>query len=232
MENIKLYNNTIQKKPFILKGFFVLLFCTFSFLSNAQLFDSIKVSLKKKPRPEFKFDSRHSFISADLARIYGIKAGLEYNKMFSVGVGYNWLSSNISTRGRVLNSRDEFETVEKRLRFEYITPYAQYDFYINDPWRISILALVGVGRSYFTYSDRYSENLSSEKKWVFMYEPYMSAEYKFLKYFGVGAGVGYRLSFSVDKLSRQKLNSPIYVFKFKMYLTEFYRDNIKPRLKK
>ena len=216
--------------PFVLKGiFFVLLFALYSNNSNAQFFDAIATSIKSKPHLDFKFDSRNSFIGSKYARIYGLKLGFDFDETFKIGLGYNWLSSDLYRTHTVTNSKGDASTLQTQYKLGYFSPYAEYVFYNKDPWDISILVLVGGGYSHYTYWDEYWVHMQTERSFVFLYEPYMTAQYRLFSYFGIGAGVGYRLGYSGDKFSRTKLNSPIYVFKLKVYLSEFYTD-IKDKL--
>lgn len=227
MVNIKIIGSTFTKMPFITEG----IFCLFFILSAgnniccAQFFDAIDQSFHHKATLDAKFDSRNSFIGARYARIFGVKLGLDFNDTFKAGIGYNWLSSDIYKSLTVTDFIvNESYDVNAQYHLSYFAPYAEYVFYKEDPWEISILVLVGGGWSHYSYWDRYWNHINTDKKFVFLYEPYMTAQYKVMKYFGVGAGVGYRLAMSADKFSRTRLNSPIYVFKLKIYASDIYRD--------
>lgn len=212
--------------PFNLKGIFfvlVLFYCSSS-SCNAQFFDAIETSLREKPKFDFKVDTRHSFISARVAKILGVKVGVSYANTTKFGLGYNYLWSKVKNERTIINSKNERESVNATFKFWYLSPYFEYVFYNEDPWEISILALVGGGTSHFKYQDKYGVNYSTDKSFVLLWEPYMTAQYRVLKYFGVGAGIGYRLPLSGDKFSRRQLISPIYVLKMKVYLQEILEE--------
>ncbi len=210
--------------PFLVKGFFFVLCFSNGGEARAQFFDSIQTAVKYPPRLEVKFDSRNSFIGSRYARIYGVKVGLDYNGTFNFGLGYNWLSSDVFSNMTITNSRGELEEVKAQYAFNYISPYAEYVFYKKEPWNISVSALLGFGRASFSYFDSYWVHTTTNPDLVVVYEPYMTARYRLFKYIGVGAGVGYRLALSEDKFSRNRLNSPIYVLKFRLYLVDLYKD--------
>ena len=227
MANTKNISLIYIKMPFKLEGIFCLFLLLFWFNVelNAQFFDAIEESLISKPTLDAKFDSRNSFIGARYARIFGVKLGLDFDDTFKAGLGYNWLSSDIYRTLTVadFNTNESYE-VRAQYHLSYFAPYAEYVFYKDDPWEISILVLVGGGWSKYSYWDRYWNHVTTDSKFVLLYEPYMTAQYKVFKYVGVGAGVGYRLAMSSDKFSRTRLNSPIYVFKLKIYASDIYKD--------
>jgi len=227
MVNTKNILLTFTKMPFSLEGIFCLFLLLFSVSQSghAQFFDAIEESLQHKATLDAKFDSRNSFIGARYARIFGVKLGLDYNDTFKAGIGYNWLSSDIYKTLTVTDFNiNESYDIRAQYHLSYFAPYAEYVFYQDDPWEISILVLVGGGWAKYSYWDRYWNHVTTDPEFVFLYEPYMTAQYRLFKYVGVGAGVGYRLAMSSDRFSRTRLNSPIYVLKLKIYASDIYRD--------
>ena len=230
MASINIYKHKELIMPLFYKGIFFISILLLSFNCQAQFFDSIRTSLTYKPKLDVKLDSRNGFISASVARIIGLKVGLDYNKTFKIGAGYNFLFSDIKQNVAVVDHSGNRNTIQGEYRFQYLALYSEYVFYKNDPWEISILAHFGGGVSRIRYTDLSGNSSNTPSKFVLLYEPYMTAQYKFLKYFGVGAGVGYRLAYSSDQFSRRQLNSPIYVYKFKFFFAEFYQDVLKKRI--
>ena len=223
--NISDHNRLEKKMPFIKGIFFWLLILTVGGLSAQNDFISdIRLSLNENPTLDFRIDSRHSFITARVARIVGIKVGANFDHRVKIGLGYNMLWNDISQNRIISNSRDEVETVNANFHLSYISPYFEYSFYTQERWDISILALLGIGRSHFSYTDQFGKEYKTDPSTFVLWEPYMTAEYKLWKYFGVGAGVGYSLAFSQNAFTRRNLTSPIYVFKFKLYFNELFKD--------
>lgn len=227
MANIKsLSTYKILKMPFIMKGIFFafLSFLSIAGYSQADFFSKISDAVRSDPRLDFKIDSRNSFIGSRYARILGVKVGANYDDVFKVGIGYNMLFSEVRTNRMITNSAGQREHVSARFRMRYVSPYAEYNFYNESPFQLSILVLTGIGSSNFTYQDFYGVENVTPKKINFIYEPYMLGEFKPFKYVGFGAGVGYRLIASGDKYTQRKVNSPIYVFNFKIYFDEIWDD--------
>ena len=199
------------------RGVFLLIFIlSFSF-SNAQLLDSISLSLKEKPRVLFKLDGRGSFISTRSASIWGFKVGVEHDGRVQYGIGYSWLRNEISEEVD-LNG----EQVPSRVRFGYIAPYFEYAFYQRKKWEVSIPVQVGLGQAWYEYKDEQGKKHKVDKTWVFMYEPAMTVEYRVFRFFGAGFGVGYRLAIKTNRAMEENFTAPIYLLKLKLYLPEVF----------
>jgi hypothetical protein len=192
--------------------------------SNAQLISSLKDQFKQKPKFSLRFDTRNSFIANKAAKIRGIKFGLDYGKDVTVGMSFNWLDKKFSTTKNVMQGED---TVVAHLDFGYLGAYFEYTFYRTEHWEISIPVQIGIGSTFFGFRDEKNKQQRLYQKPIIVYEPSMTADYKFWRYLGVGAGVGYRLMLVNNKDIEGNFNSPIYVLKLKVYLGDMYRDVFK-----
>ncbi len=179
--------------------------------AKAQLFDSIKSSFEYKPKLLIKMDARNSFVTASFARIKGVKVGLSYHKTFKFGLGYSWMKTDFYP-----NAFND----STNLRFSYANVFMEYTFFQTKHWLFEIPVQLGIGR--ISYKD--PEGLILQKQWVPIWEPAMTFEYIFLKYFGVGVGAGYRLVIKPKLPIVEKFTSPIYIFKFKIYFGDIYKD--------
>lgn len=192
--------------------FCTLICCVFAVGAKAQLLDSIALSLKEKPRFLLKMDNRGSFISTRSASLWGVKVGVEHNKRVQYGIGYSWLMKRITRQAEIAGV-----PVDYRLRFGYITPFFEYSFYRHNKWEVSIPVQVGVGKaSYILKED--GNKFRIHASWVFLYEPAMTVEYRLLKFFGLGLGIGYRLAVKTNKDMEEGLSAPTYMLKMKLYL--------------
>jgi hypothetical protein len=223
-EVIRKYCINYFKMP-LSKGIFFVLCFFFVTNSRAQFFDSIRVDLRRKPSIDFRLDSRTSFISTQPARISGIKIGLVFNKKVRVGIGYNWLNSNISKQSNVVDVSGAAVNVVSKLHLNYVSPYFEYSYYISDKLELSIPILIGIGRAY--YSSVTSVTLLQSNQLgsglLVMYEPYSIGIYKVTPWFGLGFGIGYRLVLVGNKTINENINSPIYVVKAKLYASELLK---------
>lgn len=188
-------------------------------MTSAQLMDSIAHSLKEPPRFLIKMDNRGSFISSRSASLWGVKVGVEHNKRVQYGIGYSWLWKRIATDLEFQGQRQAH-----RLRFGYITPFFEYAFFQQNKWEVSIPVQIGVGRASYRVEDSDGNKLRIHSSWVFLYEPAMTVEYRLLKFFGLGLGVGYRLAVKTNRDMEEGLTAPTYMLKLKIYLPDLNKD--------
>ena len=197
-------------------------------IAKAQLFDSIHAAIKKKPKIIFRFDSRNSFIDDSKAKIFGWKIGVEFNNLIRIGGGFNRLvERHDPSLDKVLygeNGVDTFTIAE--LQFNYISYFIDYIFFDTRRWEFSVPFQIGLGGSRYEYRDENGQLQEHNAKSVILFEPAISMQYKITKWFGfgAGAGAGYRLMLLNNKAIEKKFNSPIYIFKFKIFLGDMMRS--------
>ncbi|MBL7964231.1 MAG: hypothetical protein JNM31_10365 [Flavobacteriales bacterium] len=192
-------------------------------MARAQLLDSIGGFLGERPRFLVTLDTRGSFISNQNVRLLGVKVGLEHSGRVRYGVGYSFLSTPVSGGDRVVEWEGGSRMVATRLRFGYITPFFSYAFYQRGHWEVSIPVQVGLGWGALVYTSATGKNETYASTFVFLYEPAMVVQYRFLRYLAVGGGWGFRLVATGADLD-QSLNAPIYLFGLKVYFGDILRD--------
>ena len=191
-------------------------------LVRAQLVDSIGLFLQEKPRFTVMLDTRGSFISNENVRLLGVKVGLEHAGRVKYGLGYSILATRIEGQAAV-NEDGTTRTVGTRVRFGYITPFFSYAFFQRGPWEVSIPVQLGFGSGSLVYDDLEGTTRTLDRTFVFLYEPAMTVQYRFLKYLAIGGGLGFRLVVTSSSLN-ERLNAPIYLFGLKVYFGDLYRD--------
>jgi hypothetical protein len=200
------------------RAFFLVLFLNLFLISNgvAQELElqRIKSQFQIKPTFDLRMDTRNSFITNRVAKIKSAKVGLDYNNVIKVGIGLNILTSKLQRR---LNSID---TQLSRLKFWYISPYLEYNFYHTKRIDISIPVNFGIGKIGYTNINKVFTTITSISTLAFVYEPYLIGNYKLLPTLALGAGIGYRISVFNNNVINQQLSSPIYIFKTQFYLSE------------
>ena len=200
------------------KLYFFLLFILPA-LSNAQQFEEeIKEAFQKEPKIDLRMDSRHSFINQTGVKVFGIKMGVQYDKKISLGLGYNILWEPLE---RQIEYKGLLHKVE--LGFYNFSPYIEYIFYRDERWELSIPVQLGFGSSYYSNKEDYGPK-KIYSKFVMSYEPAITFQYRFLKYFGAGMGVGYRLMVLPNSKLEEKFTSPVYIFKTNIYFEDIYKD--------
>ncbi len=190
--------------------------------TRAQLLDSIGMFLQERPRLTLGLDSRGSFISNQNVRMLGVKVGLEHGGRVRYGIGYSWLGTPVEREAEVLEE-GVTRTVTTRVRLGLVTPYFSYAFYQRGPWEVSIPVQVGIGGGSLVYDDLQGNTRKLKQAFVFTYEPAMTVQYRFLKYFAVGGGLGYRLAFTNASLD-ESLNAPVYIIGVRVFFGEVYKD--------
>lgn len=198
---------------------FLLTFTCSFYLKSQDFEQELKTSLKTKPKVDFRLDSRSSFISTSGVRIFGVKLGLQYNNKLSIGLGYNQLISGIE------NKSIDFDGVKYtgNLQYNYVSPYIEYIFYEDRKWELSIPVQFGFGNAFYENTTDAGPKRFNVKR-VVSYEPAITFQYRILKYFGAGMGVGYRLMIIPNNEIKERFTSPVYLFKFKFYFQELYSD--------
>ena len=201
-----------------MRTFFILFFSIFVLTSNskAQLFDSIQTSFNYKPKLLLKLDSRNSFIANQYAKTQGVKIGINFNKTTSLGFGYHWMNTR-----KVEAFNSDLDSVN--LNLGYGVAFFEYAFYKSKRWTAEIPVQIGIGRASYSNLDNKAQ---VGKSWILIYEPAMTIEYRFLRYFGIGGGVGFRLSSKTNKEIKERFTAPEYLFRFKIYFGDIYKEQI------
>lgn len=198
------------------------IYCLFGFSQSFE--EDIRSALKVKPNLDLRSDSRHSFINQSGVSLFGVKGGIEFNRKLRFGLGFNILTTKLNTNFSYTNDGVLTNTDDARLIFYHVSPYVEYVFYKHDRWEVSIPIQLGIGNSYYTYRAESGQRYNSNRQFILSYEPAITAQYKIFKYFGPGFGVGYRLMIIDNKAIKESFNSPVYIFRFKVFFGEIYRD--------
>ena len=188
-------------------------FMFFGHFSKAQLLDSLNELLSQKPSFFLKFDNRNSFISSRNINMFGVRAGLVFDNRLMLGLGYSQLNKRID-RTVLVNGN----TVLAQFNLRYISFYGEYVFFRNERWEHSIPLVIGYGGAWYR-TEFTRENLPRDNG--FIYEPAMTTTFKVFPWFGVGAGVGYRLVLMNQRNISENLTSPLYLFKINFYPDPF-----------
>lgn len=194
--------------------------------ASAQLTDSIRASFQHKPSPYFNYGSQYSFISNQFAGISYVKLGVDYGGITRFGVGYNWLNRKFPERV-ILH---EGKPVEANLFVRYFSFFAEYTYFRTYRWEASIPAQIGLGVAGHAYSPNGHRQVLGSRFFV-LYEPIMTIQYRFFRYFAAGGGVGYRIMLTNRSALDEKFTSPLLVLKTRFYFGDLWTD-VKARIQK
>ncbi len=187
--------------------------------SNKNFEDDFKKSFKSTPQLDVKFDSRFSFIRGNDFRTSGFKIGVSFNRKFKTGLGYNQLiipaKSTIQTEDRKFDAE---------LKYIYFSPYFEYVYHSSKRWEFNLSSQIGIGRAHYQYFNPTTQKaVRTRYSAVISYEPAMLIDYKIIRWVGIGTGVGYRLVLYKNSGIEEKISSPVYIVKLKIYLGEIVR---------
>jgi len=201
----------------------LLLFFLCSVNGYAQWSDTLKEILNGKMFPTVSLDGRNSFISSQRASIWGIKAGVEFSGKLQIGVGYNQHIKNLQKEIYFRNVYNLPDSRTGTLHLSYVSIYTRYVYYKTEKWKFSIMPIqLGIGKSKYTYDYLGIERIVDDRT-VVLYEPSISISYKFIRWFGVGADLGYRIMLRGNPAIPENFNSPIYSFYAIIYWGELYK---------
>lgn len=198
---------------------FLLLLLGLTRTAQAQLLDSLSLFLKEPPRVVARLDVRGSFISNSNVRFFGVKAGFEHARRFQYGVGYSFLLSPVE---QVLGI--EGQSYRGHLRMGYATAYVDYAFYQRGSWEMRIPLQVGLGAGSVLYTDEEGTKRTWRRTGLVVYEPAMTVQYRFARYFGIGAGWGYRLVWQTREGLGERLTAPVYILGLRVFFGDIWKD--------
>ncbi len=200
-----------------------LLFALMTLPAQGQWLDTVKASFRSRPKFLFQLDTYNSFVSSESANTSGLRAGLDFNRRVRLSLGYYNLTSEIIKRKAVTDS-DFGDTVNARLDMNYFPAGFEYVFYNTFPWEVSVPFNIGPGKSYFWYyRNNDGEQGRVDEKTVALAILGVGAQYKIVKWFGVGAGLGYRVMLIDNSNINENFNSVIYSLNLRIFLDEIVK---------
>lgn len=185
----------------------------------AQLVEDVRSAMAADAVWVVKLDTHGSFIGNESVTFAGVKVGREHAGRLQYGIGYSFLFSPVHQEQRV----DDGSLVTTRLRLGYATPYFEYAFYQRGPWELRIPVQLGLGGGSLVYDDAGGRTRVLQHTLLFTYEPGIAVQYRFLKYFALGAGWGYRLVLRSAHLS-DGLTAPTYSFGLRVFFGDLWKD--------
>lgn len=216
---------------FLKKIILICLFYIFYFdFTHAQYISNEKdtpiVSFKNKPKFFLNIDRSSSFISGKGAITTELRIGLDFKKKIRLGIGIAELSSDVVAPKLITTESNKDSSLNAKLTLTYLTFNGEYTLYESKRWQITTPFTTGIGSSYFSYYEKVGSSYKTkrlEEGRVVLVTPAVVATYRILRWFGVSAGFGYRQLLVNNTQSKQKLNSPVYILRLKIYMGEIYK---------
>lgn len=178
----------------------------------------------------FKLDNRFSFARDQMISLHGFRTGLKWNAKHEAGLALNWLGSNniFDIPIAIPNTELRPTFVEMRAKFfyRYVGFFYEYNFYRKKRWILSIPLQFGGGRAGVDVINPFDGDAFVERREsrFSVFEPAITADYKIIRYAGIGVGAGYRFAFSDQDIVKQNLTKPMFIIKAKIYLGELFRS--------
>jgi hypothetical protein len=192
---------------------------------QGQFLDTLRASFHTRPRFLFQLDTYNSFVSREPANTFGLRAGLDFNKRVRLSVGYYTLTSDIVKSKTITGVFADDTTLNARLDMNYFPLTFEYVFYNRYPWEFSVPLSVGAGKSYFWYyKNKEGDKEQIDQKTVALALLSVGAQYKILPWFGVGAGLGYRVMLVDNSNINENFNSVIYSLNLRIFLDEVIKS--------
>lgn len=180
-----------------------------------QFADGISESYRSKPKIIVGFDSRRSFISSRDVSIFGVRAGFDLAPKVRMGFGLYGLSTPFYRNFITYNDSTCLDTIQGRLQFGYMSVFWEYVLLQNRRWEFSAPIHIGIGASEFRGVDQ-------TRNPVGVTEVSIQGQYKILTWFGLGAGVGYRVLMPRNQAVTENFNAPLYAIRMKLFIGELY----------
>ncbi len=188
---------------------------------QAQFIDSIPDILKSRPSVNVRLETRNSFIANNRAKISGIRLGLNFKNKLRMGLGYSWLSSDVTEKKAIIDVYGNTQIVDNYLEFGYAAYYVDFVFHKTKRWQLSVPLQLGTGLSWFEY--RNGVHLIKSKKYLLLlYEPGVSVQFKIFPWLGLGTDIAYRFTLKNSRYVGEKLNSPTYGFNLMIWFDQLY----------
>ena len=171
--------------------------------------------------------SFNSFISDDFVNFYGFRMGVQYNHRIKLGLGLLELSPNAVVSPITVLEDTVQMTTNGSLRARYFSISAEYIYYNQFPWQLSILPFdLGIGGAHYNYNSttRKSQQLETPDVALVFYQPALTAQYSIVKWFGIGASAGYRATLFASKDVKEDFNAPWFSVEVRLFMDEIYKS--------
>jgi hypothetical protein len=169
--------------------------------------DSITMALAVPPSYSMWFDSRNSFVAANPVNVFGLRYGLSWGKI-SAYTGYYFTTFNQAV------GQDSIQ-----YKFQYLSSTYEYRFYKTH--RFSLTGFAQLGGGLRTVDHKTDNNIANKHQFFMPLEFGAYGSVRFLRYIGVGGGLGTRIAFFPGG---RNFSGPIYYLGFTAFPWTFYED--------
>jgi hypothetical protein len=176
--------------------------------------DSLRQWLAAKPSFTMSLDGRNSFIGTAPASVLGGRLGWDYGRVGVYAGLYTLRRSIVSLQ--YMRSGD---TLYRRLGMSYASATIEYLLYKDARWELKIPAQLGLGLASKT-NIRNGMREETSRALMFPLEAQATALYRLTRYFGLSAGLGFRMANGAGP----SFNGSIYSIGVSVFTGTLYRD--------
>lgn len=190
--------------------------------ASGQYLDSLGYVIRGKKNIDLRYESRWSFVDNQVISIRGIRIGAAFEKKLRLGLGVNWLKTNINA---VVQTTNEYGVTENQVlyfKLGYLLAYADVVFYKTKRWQLSVPLQVGFGYTWLQEEKKYKLSNMQSRNYLFLYEPGITLQFKVTRWIGVGGDIAYRFTVKNNKKISEQLSSPTYSLKFLIWADQLY----------
>jgi hypothetical protein len=154
--------------------------------------DSTKIYHFQTIRPALAIDNRNSFIRKNPVNLNGIQFGVVYKEEYQFGIGFYGLSAT-SKEKAVSKTIDNHETINQKLKMNYVTFYYQHVLVDKKHFELDLPLEIGLGKFTVERNDSASgAKLPSIKSGIVPIGIGLMPIYKPWKWIGISYLLGYR----------------------------------------
>lgn len=177
----------------------------------------------KKVRFVFFFDDRFSLLHGAPVQFTGIKTGVQVGRYWRTGVGF-FFNRKEQTVEHTTSDKFPGLVLRAQTRFYYGTLFAEFIALRKVRWEITIPMHLGFGGAVTRYFDETTRaHLGYRSNFIVLSEVTPTVSFRFCRWVGVGAGIGYRFIFTRNKDLRKAYDAPIVMLRVKFYVYELLR---------
>ncbi len=189
--------------------------------AQPQLFRDINKHLEQKPKLSFSFDSRNTFIVGQNANIFGLRAGLDFNGRFRIGLGLQGLTTPIP---RILIFPPDSvglppDTAFTHIGMSYFTLYTEYAFHKSKRWEFGVPFYLGIGNASYR-----AGGYEFYKSTISLIETSLYGQFYIFSWLALHSGMGYRLMLKSNSAISGRFSGPVYTLGVKVYFGKMYRS--------
>jgi hypothetical protein len=168
----------------------------------------------KKWKFDFVLDARSTLVSGTVARLAGLRIGMEYRRVHRFGFGFYNLGDGV-----VVQSLEEInpDITRATLNIRYSSIFYERVMFFNPKWELSLTAHSGRGRitgDYIIAGGIKPQGFPERRVRAFEFST--TAFYHLTWWFSVGGGVGYRLVPDAPQEVQSIYNAPVGILRVRI----------------